>query len=149
MAEIGQDILIAYYDNGVKDGQHSGYWKGINALHEAILYYLNMPVEEIRKVFNTNSTYDNLKYCGPSEFIEKIEHYKELYDLKYSVGDYVRDISGDLCVITNVDTEVHVMYSDGKTRKWPRHTKFSRTGSNAPLLLQELKVFQDYREELE
>ena len=58
MAEIGQDILIAYYDNGVKDGQHSGYWKGINALHEAILYYLNMPVEEIRKVFNTNSTYD-------------------------------------------------------------------------------------------
>ena len=46
-----------------------------------------------------------------------------------SVGECVFDPSGNLCVITQIGTAIHVMYPNGKTHKWSRKTKFTASNS--------------------
>lgn len=44
-------------------------------------------------------------------------------------GDVVLDPSGNECVITNMETHIHVIYpNNGKTRRWGKDTKFKPTG---------------------
>lgn len=47
------------------------------------------------------------------------------------VGDLVIDPNGKECVITNMETHIHVIYPEsGKTHKWSRDTKFKPTGEH-------------------
>ena len=146
---IDQDLLVRYYDNGVTDGIYSGKMKGMDEFREAVLYYLNMTVDEQIKVFGSNCTYTNLSTHYSNEFIEKINQYKELFEQKIKVGDYVRDISDILCIVTNIDTHIHVIYPNGKTHKWPKNSRFTKTGCTAPVFLDAMKVFQEFKENME
>jgi len=44
------------------------------------------------------------------------------------VGDSVYDEAGNVCVITNIGSHVHVIYTNGKTHKWNKRSKFVKTG---------------------
>lgn len=45
------------------------------------------------------------------------------------VGDLVTDPSGNECIVTNIDTHIHVIYTDSlKTHKWKLDTEFKPTG---------------------
>ena len=143
---ITHDMLVTFYDNGVTDGTYSGRMKGMDEFREAVLYYLNMQVDEQIKVFGSNCTYTNLESYYPNEFVEKINQYKELFEQKIKVGDYVKDCSDHLCIVTNIDSHIHVLYKNGKTHKWSRNTKFKKTGWTAPVFLEAMKIFQEYEE---
>lgn len=43
-----------------------------------------------------------------------------------SVGECVFDPSGNLCVITQIGTHIHVIYPSGKTHKWSNSTRFRK-----------------------
>lgn len=43
-----------------------------------------------------------------------------------SVGECVFDPSGNLCVITQIGTHIHVIYPSGKTHKWSNGTRFRK-----------------------
>lgn len=47
------------------------------------------------------------------------------------VGDVVLDPADNECVITNMETHIHVIYpKNGKTKKWDKDTKFKPTGKH-------------------
>lgn len=148
MAEISHELLCTYYDNGVEDGIYSGKMKGYDEFKDAILFYLNMSVEDQRKVFGYSSMYLNVEAWNPEEFIDKINKYKEVYKLNLKVGDYVKDCSNRLCVVTNVDTAVHVMYSNGKTHKWKKNARFTKLGYSAPMMIATLEVLQTLEDKI-
>ena len=145
---ITHDMLVDYYDNGVTDGLYSGKMKGYDEFKEAILFYLNMTAEDQRKVFGYSSMYMNIESCNPEEFIDKINKYKEIYELKLKVGDYVKDCSNRLCVVTNIDTAIHVMYANGKTHKWKKNSRFTKLGYSAPMMIATLEVLQSLEEKI-
>ena len=146
MAEISHDMLCTYYDNGVRDGEYSGRMKGMEEYKDALLYYMNMTVQDQYRLFGTNSMYTNLDAHSPNEFIEKINQYKDLYEQKLRVGDYVKDCSNNLCVITNIDTSIHVVYPNGKTHKWKKNSRFTRLGYPAPIMIDALKIMKENQE---
>lgn len=148
LPQITHEMLVNYYDNGVEDGIYSGKMKGYDEFKEAILFYLNMSVEDQRKVFGYSSMYLNVEAWNPVEFIDKINKYKEVYKLNLKVGDYVKDCSDRLCVVTNVDTAVHVMYANGKTHKWKKNSRFTKLGYSAPMMIATLEVLQSLEEKI-
>lgn len=49
------------------------------------------------------------------------------------VGDFVIDGAGNRCLITNIDTHIHVLYENGKTHKWKMSYRFVKDGSTDAL----------------
>ena len=148
LPNITHDMLCAFYDNGVDDGIYSGRLKGLDEFRNAILFYLNMTVEDQRKVFGYNSMYMNIECWSPEEFVQKIEKYKEVYEQKLKVGDYVKDCSDRLCIVTNIDTAIHVIYANGKTHKWKKNSRFTKMGYSAPMMLTALEVMESLEEKV-
>ena len=73
-----------------------------------------------------------IEFIGLAEEIRKEEQAKEKageeadskpYEPK--VGDTVKDRSGNECKVTNTDTHVHVLYPNGKTKKWDKTDRFT------------------------
>ena len=62
--------------------------------------------------------------------IEECEGEEEKHT-ELKVGDCVYDKSGNKCVVTNVDTHIHVIYGNGKTHKWKKSDYFQKFGSKA------------------
>lgn len=55
----------------------------------------------------------------------------EAEDEELEVGDVVIDPRGKECVITNMETHIHVICTkDGKTERWGKDTKFKHTGKH-------------------
>ena len=148
LPKITHDMLCSFYDNGVTDGLYSGRLKGLDEFRNAILFYLDMPLEDQRKVFGYNSIYSNISAWNSNEFVDKINKYKEIYEQKLKVGDYVKDCSERLCVITNIDTSIHVIYPNGKTHKWKKNSRFTKMGYNSPLMMSAIEVLQDMEEKV-
>ena len=146
--QITHDMLVNFYDNGVTDGIYSGRIKGLEEFRDAVLYYLDMAVEDQRKVFGYNSMYTNIEAWTPEEFVQKINKYKEVYEQKLKVGDYVKDCTNNLCVITNIGTYIHVIYPNGKTHKWKKNTRFTKVGYSSPMMISALEVLQDIGEKV-
>lgn len=69
-----------------------------------------------------------------TDAVEHTRNYVEVRNLNaeeddVEVGDMVLDPNGNECVITNMESLIHVIYpNNGKTRRWGKDTKFKPTG---------------------
>lgn len=128
-------------DNAAEDksGYKAGYEQASKDVWEMACDIYSMGGEELVKAF-----YD---CCGCIPFNESVEkviynynEYKakkaeEAEDAKLHVGDEVIDGSGNACVITNIDTSIHVIYNKNhKTHKWGKNTKFKKTGNHFDMI---------------
>jgi len=151
LAEIGHELLVTYYDNGVTDGIYSGRIKGMTEMAEAIKIYWNIPVTDMKTIFGASTLFDIFETHSPNEFVDKCQKWSELHTTKndkIKVGDYVRDCSGTLCVVTNIQSHIHVIYPNGKTHKWKKNSKFTKVGCSAPIMLDALEIMKENLEVL-
>lgn len=149
--EISQDLLVTYYDNGVTDGEYSGRIKRFGEMAEAIRIWSEMPYSEATAIFGAIQLTDILRLNRPEVFVDKCMKWKEIHDTKskYSIGDYVEDSAGNLCVITNIDSSIHVVYPNGKTHKWKKGAKFTKLGFKAPIMIDAITIMQQHQEKKE
>lgn len=128
-------------DNATEDksGYEAGYEQASNDVWAMACDIYGMGEDELCSAF-----YD---CCGLFPFGESVEKVitryneykarkaKEAEDAKLHVGDEVIDGSGNVCVITNIDTSIHVIYNKNhKTHKWGKNTKFKKTGNHFDMI---------------
>lgn len=122
-----------------KSGYEAGYEQASNDVWAVACDIYGMSGENLAQAF-----YD---CCGCIPFNESVEkviacynEYKakkaaEAEKVKLHVGDEVIDGSGNACIITNIDTSIHVIYiKNHKTHKWGKNTKFRKTGNHFDMI---------------
>ena len=143
-SEIGNLVRKAY-NEGFADGSKAVKtidtcsWKqGAEDAWECIIKMLDiMSTEEdisrddkcvFRALVHTLENADHIDYTRSYVAVRNIGEDKED---ELEVGDVVLDPAGHECVITNMDTHIHVIYpSNGKTHKWDKDTIFESTGKH-------------------
>lgn len=127
-------------DNAAEDksGYEAGYKQASKDVWAMAYDILNMSAEDYSDAFDGK--------CNDAfvESVDKVITYyneykarkaKEAEDAKLHVGDEVIDCSGNVCVITNIDTSIHVIYNKNhKTHKWCKNTKFKKTGNHFDMI---------------
>lgn len=60
---------------------------------------------------------------------------EDCHDYEPKVGDIVLDKAGHKCTVTNTDAHIHVIYPNGKTKKWDKTDEFTPTGERAQTVI--------------
>lgn len=81
-----------------------------------------------RAIAHTLEDIDHVDFTRSFVEIRNLDADDEEED-ELEVGDLVIDPSGNECIITNIGTHIHVIYTDNlKTHKWKLDTEFKPTG---------------------
>ena len=154
MHEEIDNLVRKAYDEGFRHGMNSvdalkgcSWEKGVTDAWECVCNTLNMMGKDksikaddravMRAMAHTFETSDPIGFTKSYVDVRNIEEDEEDvdYEFNYSeedeleVGDLVTDPSGNECIITNIDTHIHVIYTDNlKTHKWKLDTEFKPTG---------------------
>lgn len=124
-------------DNAAEDksGYEAGYEQASNdiwAMARELYYMSEKDLLESFHGFPFTNSVDKV-IINYNEY--KARKAKEAEDAKLHVGDEVIDGSGNTCVITNIDTSIHVIYNKNhKTHKWSKNTKFKKTGNHFDMI---------------
>lgn len=139
-AEI-ENLVRKAYNEGLVDGKNSGnalgscsWEKGVTDAWECIINILDTMGRDgdikrderavIRAVSHTLETSDPIDFTKSYVEVRNAEEDEEI-----EVGDLVLDPSGNECIITNIGTHIHVIYTENlKTHKWELGTEFKPTG---------------------
>jgi len=121
--DIIDEIKQGEYTRGVKDA-----WRVALQIASMKGYdFLEMAAEEL-DLDPGQSVFSKDPFAVMDILNRYYEEKKEQKKYKLQVGDCVYDKSGNKCVVTNVDSSVHVIYPSGKTHKWKKSDRFQLYG---------------------
>ena len=123
-----------------KNGWEKGYERGCVEVLDVLDRIYRMESNELHECFNIDG-YEAVFKIPFSEIVWDLKSYddkkieaemaKQMEAAKLHVGDEVIDCSGNKCIITNIDTNIHVIYpANGKTHKWSKKSHFVKTGAH-------------------
>ena len=129
---------------------------GLEAAWEAVKQIESLPEdggltnEEIADVFDQYvDSFHLYRNFDVHEAIRRLNAFKarrfnkaaDAADLQ--VGDAVYDSSGNLCIISNIGSHIHVIYTNGKTHKWNKRSKFVKAGRCSVIDLNKKRIDVD------
>ena len=143
--ENNASVCAAEFQRGFEEGKaqgggyDAGYEDGASQLWELVCRIaapvpVGMSQDEVIEAFDC-------AFCdifdgrfSYQDIVLKMKAYDEKKAAKRNelhIGDEVLDCSGNRCVITNIDTSIHVPYAkNGKTHKWGKKSRFQKTGKH-------------------
>ena len=139
--EVVEEIKKGEYHKGYQDGQKAA-WDVARRLYyfwfDVVFQDANRFADELQVDAKPgDSVFIKLfEQFTPDEVVQKLKAYAKKAKTpqinkgpKWKVGDCVIDCSGNRCLITNIDTHIHVLYENGKTHKWKKSDRFIKDGS--------------------